>query len=167
MRILTCAVLLSLTAAAPAHAQVFVQTPWALIRVGPPAPTRVLVQTPWATVGVPPPGTTLQQAAVPPSAGPVYVPGAPPAVPLPIPVEAAVSRAPTLDEFAATFKPRGGHYEIVIEHPMTGKPVRVSFTLPEGIPRRVNVHRRELDFEYRGKEVSLRFLRGGEVRVRE
>jgi hypothetical protein len=88
-------------------------------------------------------------------------------VPLPIPVDTRAKRAPTLSEFAATFQPKGGRYEIEIEHPLTGQPVKVSFALPEGAPRRVSVHRRELDFEYRGKEVSIRFLRGGEVRVRD
>jgi hypothetical protein len=167
MRTLAWCVLLALTADAPARAQIFIQTPWTWIRIGPAAPTRVLVHTPWATVGVAPQGAPVQQAAIPPASEPPYVPGAPPPVPLPIPVEAAASRAPTLTEFAATFRPKGGRYEIVIEHPMTGKPVRVSFTLPEGTPKRVNVHRRGLDFEYRGKEVSIRFLRGGEVRVRD
>jgi hypothetical protein len=97
-----------------------------------------------------------------------YVPGAPPPVPLPIPVEApAPARVPTLSEFAATFQPKGGRFEVEIAHPTTGRPVRVRFTLPDGAPKRVKVHRHELDFDYPGRQVSIRFLRDGEVRVRE
>jgi hypothetical protein len=99
--------------------------------------------------------------------GPTFVPGEPPPVPLPIAVEPAANRAPTLSEFAAAFNPKGGRYEVVIQHPATGQPVKVSFSLPDGTPRRVKVHRRDLEFDYRGKEVSIRFLRGGEVRVKD
>jgi hypothetical protein len=103
------------------------------------------------------------------STGPTFVPGEPPPVPLPIPVAvaAAENRVPTLSEFAATFNPKGGRYEVVIQHPATGQPVKISFSLPDGTPRRVKVHRRDLEFDYRGKEVSIRFLRGGEVRVKD
>jgi hypothetical protein len=167
MRTLARYSLLALAATAvPARAEVFVQTPWACIRVGRPAPTRVVVQTPWVTVGVSPSAPAAAPAA-PPAAEPVYVPGAPPPVPLPIPVDTAPAGAPTLSEFAATFRPKGGRFEVDVVHPATGRPVRVSFTLPEGTPRRVKVHRREVDFDYGGKQVSIRFLRGGEVRVRD
>jgi hypothetical protein len=171
---------MAFTAAAPARADVFVLIPWATIRVGPPSPGRVMVQTPWVTVGVGARTAVAQRAPtlppptpVPASGELVYEPGAPPPVPLPIPVEATPAprplavRAPTLTEFAAVFKPAPGRYEVDIEHPMTGKPVRVSFTLPPGAPKRVIVHKRELEFDYRGKQVTIRFLRGGEVRVRD
>jgi hypothetical protein len=166
MRKLTCCTLLALAgAAAPARAQINVQSPWAGVQVGPPG--RVLVQTPRGVIAVnPPPRAAVPVAPSAPGAS-VYVPGQPPPVPLPIPVEPATGRVPTLNEFAATFTPKGGHYEVVVEHPMTGKPVKVSFSLPDGTPRHVRVHRRELEFEYRGKDVSIRFLRGGEVRVRD
>jgi hypothetical protein len=168
MRKLTCFALLALAAAVlPARAQVLVQTPWACIRVGPPTPTRVVVQTPWVTVGVGPSFQSVQQQAVPISFEPRFTPGEPPPVPLPIPVETAPPRAPTLTAFAATFKPAAGRYEVVVEHPATGQPVKVGFSLPEGTPKRVKVHRRELDFEYQGKVVSIRFMRDGEVRVRD
>jgi hypothetical protein len=168
MRKLTCCTLLTLVCAgASARAQVNVQTPWAGVQVGTPAPARVLVQTPWGVIAVNPPPRAVVPAAPPAPGAPVYVPGEPPPVPLPIPVEPASGRVPTLSEFAATFTPKGGHYEVVVEHPITGKPVKFGFSLPDGTPRRVRVHRNELEFEYRGKEVSIRFLRGGEVRVRD
>ena len=173
MRSATSCIFLTLIAAAPARADVFVLLPTGAIRVGPPAPARVLVQTPWVTVGVGARGTAVSRQAptLPPPdpapAEPAFVPGAPPPVPLPIPVEAPAIRAPTLNEFAATFKPAPGRFEVVLQHPMTGQPVKVSFTLPPGAPKRVKVHKRELEFEYRGKDVTIRFLRGGEVRVRD
>ena len=167
MRTAIASLLILTVTAAPARAQVFVQTPWASVRVGPPGPSRVLVQTPWATIAVPVQLQGARSPAPPPSSEPVYIPGAPPPVPVPVPVEAPATRVPTLGEFAASFQPKGGRYEVEIEHPATGRPVRVSFTLPDGAPRRVKVHRRELDFEYAGRQVSIRFLRDGEVRVRD
>ena len=171
MRKLISCVFLTLVAAAPARAQVTVQTPWFCLRVGQPAPTRVLVQTPWVTVGVAPAGQAIRpiaSPAAPAAATYEYMPGAPPPVPLPISFEAAPTRtAPTLNEFAASFAPKAGRYEVDIVHPFTGKPVKVSFTLPDGSPRRVKVQRRGLDFDYGSRQVSIRFLRDGEVRVRE
>jgi hypothetical protein len=168
MRNLIGCVTLGLIAATPAQSQIFVQTPWAAVRVGPPAPTRVLVQTPWATIGVnlPPPAAPAGTSSAAP-ADLVYEPGAPPPVPLPIPVESHTSRVPSLSEFAATFQAKPGHFEVLIAHPTTGKPVKVAFTLPDGSPRRVKVHRNQLEFDYRGKDISIRFLRDGEVRVRD
>src|SRR5579872_5185384 len=108
MRSVTSCILLTFVAAVPARADVFVLLPIGGIRVGPPAPGRVLVQTPWVTVGVGARGTAVARQAPtlpPPEPVPteqVFVPGAPP--PVPLPVEVPVSRAPTLNEFAATFK---------------------------------------------------------------
>jgi hypothetical protein len=168
MRRLTCCVVLILAAATPVRAQVFVQTPWTNIQVGPPLPARILVQTPWVTVGVGPRRPPVQSTAMPPAEQPIaYVPGAPPPVPLPIPVEAVPAKAISLSEFAATFQPKGGHFEVALEHPATGRPVKVSFTLPDGQPKRVKVHRRDLEFDYGRKQVTIRFLRDGEVRVRD
>jgi hypothetical protein len=123
------------------------------------------VQLPWVTVALGPQMPSSRPSAAIPAAEPAYVPGAPPPVPLPIPVVPA--RPPTLSEFAASFQPKGGRYSVELEHPATGRPVQINFSLPEGTPKRVKVHRRELDFEYRGKQVSIRFLRDGEVRVRD
>lgn len=161
MRTVLCGILF-LAATAPARAEVIVLTPWANVQVGPPAPTRVLVQTPWVTVRVGRAAPVMPPAA---PVGPAFVPGEPPPVPLPIPVE--VARPLTLNEFAATFKPKAGRYEVDLEHPVTHQPVKVAFALPEGTPRRVQLHRRELDFDYGRKQVSIRFLGNGEVRVRE
>jgi len=79
----------------------------------------------------------------------------------------AVVRVPTLDQFAATFKPAPGKYEVMIIHPVTGDPVKVAFTLPEGNLKAVHVRPREIDFEFARSEVSIRFIRTGAVRVTE
>lgn len=175
---LTCYTLLGsplalATAITPAQAQVIVQTPWSNVQVGPLAQPRVVVQTPWVTImaGRTPPPPVGQPVAPPPVSAPTtdatYVPGAPPPVPLPIPVVPPVATRPlTLNAFAASFQPKGGHYEVDIEHPVTGQPVHVSFTLPEGTPRRVKVHRLELEFDYGRQDVVIRFPRDGSVRVR-
>jgi hypothetical protein len=76
------------------------------------------------------------------------------------------TRAPTLTEFAATFQPQPGKYEVVLQHPITCTPVKVCFTLPPGCPRKVSVHRRSLDFVYGGlQDVIIRFYRDGGARV--
>ena len=48
---------------------------------------------------------------------------------------------------------------------MTCQPVKVCFTLPEGCPRKVKVHAREITFDYGRTDVSIRFIRDGRVRV--
>jgi hypothetical protein len=71
----------------------------------------------------------------------------------------------TLDEFAAAFQPVPGIHEVTLVHPRTGQPVTVQFTLPPGVPRKVRVSRRDLEFDYGRHEVDIRFLLRGRVRV--
>jgi hypothetical protein len=112
----------------------------------------------------------------PPLVGPIIV-GQPPiegsqALPPPrvigeVPPTPAVVRVPTLDQFAASFKPAPGKYEVTVVHPVTGDPVKFAFTLPEGNLKAVHVRPREIDFEYARTEISIRFIRNGSVRVTE
>jgi hypothetical protein len=92
-----------------------------------------------------------------PPAQPVPAAPPPPAVVIP-------ARPPTLAEFAATFQPAPGTYEVVLTHPVSGNPIKVTFTLPAGNPKKVHVHRREIEFDYGRHFVRLRFDRQG-VRV--
>jgi hypothetical protein len=170
------AALAALGAAAPARAQVVVQTPWVTVE----APTgpggRVRVQTPWFSFGLDRcgPAAGPRAGAAPAGVDWKVAPGLPPAPgePPPVPVPAAVDEAPaaaapSLAEFAASFRPRPGRHEVTLRHPVTGAAVPVSFTLPDAPVRRVRVHRRSLDFDYGRHNVSLRFLANGQVRVRE
>lgn len=101
---------------------------------------------------------------VPPLAPPPMAPveGLLPA-PRPLPA-LGVAPCPTHAEFAANFRPCAGRYEVLLLHPDTGRPVQVCFELPPGTPK-VRVERRELEFDYDRKEVEIRFLRNGTVRV--
>jgi hypothetical protein len=92
----------------------------------------------------------------------VRVGGPAPLVPLPPPP--AVVRVPTLEEFAATFRPAPGTYEVTILHSRTCRPVTVCFTLPPGCPK-VCVHKHQIDFEYPHDDVRIRCQIGGKVKV--
>ena len=94
-------------------------------------------------------------------------PAQPPLPAFPPPVDfpaAALPPAVTLDEFARGFRPMPGIHSIWLIHPKTNAPVFISFTLPPGVPK---VHRssRHVEFDYGKKEVEVRFLNNGSVRV--
>jgi hypothetical protein len=57
-------------------------------------------------------------------------------------------KVPTLEQFASTFQPKPGNYEVTILNPVTKQPETVRFSLPEGSPRRVQVRRTEIEFDY-------------------
>jgi hypothetical protein len=111
-----------------------------------------------------------------PGPGPVIVPPPAPLPPgndplpppnvLPPPQLDVAPPVPTLDAFAATFKPCPGTYEVLILHPRTHEPVKVTFSLPEGAPTRVRVTKRELDFDYGRHGVAIRFRINGTVTVK-
>ena len=68
----------------------------------------------------------------------------------------------TPDEFAKTFQPKPGSYEVTLLNPVTNQPTPVRFTLPDGSPKRVLVHRREIEFEYGFRRfVRIQFDRDG------
>jgi hypothetical protein len=150
------AALTALVGSTVARADVFIRVPFVTVRVGNPGP--VIVNPP-----VTGPIVIGQPVDVPPvvvQPPRVIVNEAPAAV-------VVATRAPTLDEFAKTFKPQPGKYEVVIQHPVTCDPVKVCFTLPEGCPKKVHVRPREIDFDYGRTDVSIRFIRDGRVRVTE
>ena len=84
-----------------------------------------------------------------------------PPTPAPPPI---VVQAPTLEEFAASFKPAAGTYEVTILHSRTCCPVTICFTLPPGCPK-VCLHRHQLDFEYPCEDVRIRCQIFGKVKV--
>ena len=135
--------------AAPARAEVFVGTPWVTVHVGRP---------------LPPPIVALP-ADSPPAPLPPPVSYDPP--PVPIPPPAVAVRPPTLEEFACSFHPAPGHYEVVLLNPETCCPVQVCFTLPCGCPK-VRVHDKSLVFHYGLLDnVSIRFHHDGSVTVKD
>jgi hypothetical protein len=76
---------------------------------------------------------------------------------------AAVAPIP-LRDFARTFQPAPGNYEVLFVHPGNHKPVAVAFSLPPGQPR-VSCGPRALTFDYGRCEVEIRFKIGGKVVV--
>jgi hypothetical protein len=82
---------------------------------------------------------------------------------LPMPRVLPVSEAPvvvqpvTLGDFAASFKPAPGKYEVLFVNPVTGCPTPVCFTLPAGCVKCVKVARRQITFVYGNCQVSIRF----------
>jgi hypothetical protein len=154
---------------APARAEVYVRVPFVTVQVGRPV-GEVYVRVPFVTVRVSRPVPAAPPAVPAAEPGAPFAPGDPPPVPLEpvtgpaVPVPAV--RAPTVAEFAASFRPLPGRYDVVVRHPATGLPVKVCFTLPPGSPRKVRVHRQKLEFVYPRHTVVIRFLRDGSVRVR-
>lgn len=95
----------------------------------------------------------------------------PPPKPMP-PTEKLQDQAPpkatspdrvlTIEQFAKSFQPKEGNYEVTLLNPVTNAPTTVRFTLPEGTPRRVNVLRNELEFSYGLRRfVRIQFDRDG------
>jgi hypothetical protein len=98
----------------------------------------------------------------------IQVNQAPPEVltnpPKPVPAQTVPIRAMTLQEFACSFKPAPGHYQVWLINPVTCCPELVCFTLPCGCPR-VEVSKRELEFDYGRTEVRIRFRLFGRLAV--
>jgi hypothetical protein len=147
-------------AAGPAPAQVFVRVPFVRVAVDQPPPLERRGVFPLIDVWSGPP-PVVAVPVVPAPEPPVFaVPGVPapePAVPAPAPL--------SHHEFARTFQPAAGSYDLTLTHSRTFAPVRVSFTLPPGTPR-VRALPHALVFEYPNRqEVEVRFAVGGQVRV--
>lgn len=115
---------------------------------------------PFASAQVVPPGPVVPDGALPPPQ--VVLPPPPPPPPALIPV-----RPLTLSEFAASFKPLPGTYEVLLIHPKTCCPVKVCFTLPPGCLRKMRVTGHKIVFEYKcQRDVVIRFMHFGKVWVR-
>src|SRR5947209_15674380 len=129
---------------APAHAEVYVRAPFVTVHVGRPLPPPVAIPVDAPAVPLPP------------------VQVDPPPVPAP-----ALARPLTLEEFAESFHPAPGHYEVVLLNPETCCPVKVCFTLPCGCPK-VKVHDKSLVFHYGLLDnVAIRFHHDGSVTVKD
>jgi hypothetical protein len=138
---------------APGGPRVSVRAPLVRINVGDPPPVVVVPPPPPVVVAPPPPPPVVVQ---PP---PPVVVQPPPPVPAPAP------QALTLQEFARTFRPAAGTYQVTLLHPRTGQPLTTTFTLPPGTPR-VTVGLRFIEFDYGRTRVSIVFPLGGGIRVR-
>jgi hypothetical protein len=114
-----------------------VRAPFVDVRVG----SGVSVQAPFVDVRVGPPAERMIVA------------------PPPVAV-----RAPTLEEFAASFRPAPGNYEVTILHSRSCCPVTICFTLPPGCPK-VCLQKHQLDFQYPCEDVRIRCRIGGKVKV--
>lgn len=190
-RILILAVLTGLGLTSAAEAQVFVRAPLVRVQVGPPG-TYTYVRAPFVNLFVPeysppiyygPPIILNQQPQifVPPAPTPLGPPmqveppiGKP--VPLPQNGKPALEnpdltppqplqngqQTMTLDQFAKSFQPKAGNYEVTLLNPVTGQATPVRFSLPEGTPRRVHVRRTEIEFDYGIRRfVRIEFDRDG------
>ena len=72
------------------------------------------------------------------------------------------NKAMTLEQFANSFQPKAGNYEVSLMNPVTKAATPVRFTLPEGTPRRVQVRSNQLEFNYGpSRYVRIEFDREG------
>ena len=137
-----------------ARADVFVRAPFVTVHVGPPGVYVGVFGRPVAVVANSPAPmrkkTTKRQIET---------------LPAPRPVPEVEEPVPTLAEFVESFRPSRGEHDVMVVHPVTKKPVNVSFKLPAGKPKQVRIQGRELGFDYGNREVAIRFLRDGRVRV--
>ena len=135
-----------------ASAQVSVRAPLTQVDVG---PGQVRVQVPFVGVivsGMPQPPPPPIFIAPPPGGGAQPVPAGAP--------------VPSAAEFAASFKPLPGTYEVVLLHPFTQQPVKVAFTLPRSAGYyRVRVRPRFIEFDAPDHVVEIRFFRNGQVGI--
>jgi hypothetical protein len=139
------------------EAQVFVRAPFVRVFAGGPGGPGVGVRAPFVNLWFPNINYPPSVMYVPPSQRLV----APPADVIPPNAELSPQPRPaqaspmTLDQFAKSFQPRPGIHQVTIINPLNKTPTSVSFTLPEGSPRRVVVRRDQIVFNY-GR---LRFVR--------
>ncbi len=101
-----------------------------------------------------------EKTPTPPPPKPKSPPPPQPDLREPAPVQP--ERPPTLQEFAKSFQPKAGNYELTLLNPVTQQPTVVRFTLPDGTPRRVNASERQIEFDYGPRKyVRLHFDRDG------
>ncbi len=152
--------------ATAASAQVYVRAPFVRVQTGP----GLFVQAPFVTIAVPPaplyvlpppsiyvppaanpapPIQILPQPALAPPPQPLLnAPPAPAVQPLPAQPPVVQVKVMTLNQFAGSFKPRAGTFEVDLLNPVTKQPTKVRFTLPAGTPKRVIVDDDEVVFRY-------------------
>jgi hypothetical protein len=169
LALVAVALVAALAMASAAEAQVFVRAPFVRVQVG----GGVFVRAPFVNLWVPP-GPAYYAGPGVYVGPPVYVAPTPrvvesfePPQPQPLPPQQPVPqqqpvpnndngppqparavKVPTLEQFASSFQPKGGNYEVSIVNPVTNQPTPVRFSLPDGNPRRVHVRRNEIEFDY-------------------
>jgi hypothetical protein len=124
----------------------------------------VPVQRPQPSPDVPLPGIQ-PPVGPPPALLPPPKPLPPDATPAPSSPTPSAPAPLTLQGFADSFQASPGTHEVFIIHPSTRELVKVTFTLPEGTLKRINVGKREIDFDYGNHSVGIRFRIGGRVSV--
>ena len=150
---------------------ILASTPWAsaaekpgravpTVRLAQVAPDGFPLAFPEPSLAIPPVATTTEELPVPTSPGPVLP--SPPVTVLPTPRSVPVHYL-THREFAASFRPVPGNYEVMMVHPYTRRPVKVCFSLPPGPIRCVDADRNELRFDYGSWELEVHFKRDGRV----
>ena len=127
------------------------------------ATTVVVLELPAKTSAPLPAAPVAEELPVPPSSALPAPPAAPTLVPPPASVPAVPVRYLTHREFAATFQPLPGNYEVMMIHPFTRRPVKVCFSLPPGRICEVDADRSELRFDYGKWELEVHFKRDGRV----
>ena len=171
--ILTAAVMM--VSASAASAQVRIRVPFVRVDVN----GGVYVRAPFVNLyvpGGPPVYVVPPPAFVPPAPLPAPLPRELPEAPPPAvkpaqpkddpeaPPPAARTDSLTLADFAKSFKPKAGNYEVEIVNPVTNQPTSVRFSLPEGTPRRVHASAREIEFDYGARRyVKIQFDSDGAV----
>lgn len=142
-------------------AGVFLHVPFVTVQVDP--AFGVFVGAPAVRVLVPPrPVLTGGPTGVIVSQPTPAVPADSLPAPAPVPI---VVKPMTVDQFAASFQPKPGKYEVVLIHPKSCQPVKVCFELPAGCPTKVRWTRHVLEFDYPRCSVRIRFYHDGDVKV--
>ncbi len=159
--------LAALFAVSAAHAQVVVRAPFVRVETGGPG---TYVRAPFVNLFVPnapppvvfgpplygpPPVMVNPPIMVTPRLAPQPLPPGEPNDPTEPPVDPKfappapnrVPNAPTLTEFAKTFKPKAGHYEVTMTNPVNRQAETVRFSLP-GEPQRVSTGDNHILFVY-------------------
>src|SRR5580700_4915812 len=114
------------------QAQVFVRAPFVRVFVGGPG---VGVRAPFVNLWIPNMNYPPSVMYVPPPPGGLVAPPAdviPPNAELSPQPRPAPASPMTLDQFAKSFQPRAGTYQVTLINPVNRTPANVSFTLPEG-----------------------------------
>ncbi|MCS7045775.1 MAG: hypothetical protein NZO58_05420 [Gemmataceae bacterium] len=176
-----CGLAAGLVGPSPALAQLTIRVPFVRVEVGGPG---VRVRAPLVNLFVPSPPPDLRVMPPAEENKPKFTPP-PPAPedgkkPTPkdrvaptakptnadevLPVPATSAAVLTLEQFARSFQPKAGSYEVTLLNPVTRGPTMVRFTLPEGTPRRVQVARNRLEFDYGPRSfVRIEFTTDGAV----
>lgn len=160
---LACTAVLTLAAPLPAG-DIIIPAPFTWVRVSP-FGKLVEVNAPFTRVRVGPEGPAPVVPVAPAEPGELLHPPRPAAPPSGETVMPSGPPVLTLQDFARAIPTTGGTFEVFFLHPHVRQPVKVTFSLPPGYPRRVRVGRDEIELDYGRFEVEIEFRRDGRVKV--